>query len=306
MSTLIHENTVDERMPELTHDDAIVNGVRLHYVEAGDGPLVLLLHGFPEFWYSWREQIPALAADGYRVVAPDMRGYNDSEKPHGVDAYRTDELVADVTGLIDHFGEETAHVVGHDWGGAVAWQVGIDRPERVDKLAVMNAPHPGRFREVLRTPSQLRRSWYIFFFQLPWLPELFLSARGYESIENIFTDTPTNPNAFTDDDVRRYVEAAAKPGALTGSINYYRALFRQSVPTQLRSLVGGSNDSFDVRVPTMLIWGTEDFALGNELTEGLDRWIPDLRIERLPGASHWVQNDRPERVSDLLVEFFAE
>ncbi len=226
-------------MPELTHDDAVVNGVRLHYVESGNGPLVLLLHGFPEFWYSWREQIPALAAAGYHVVAPDMRGYNASEKPHGVDAYRTDELVADVTGLIDHFGEENAHVVGHDWGGAVAWQVGIERPERVDKLAVLNAPHPVRFREVLRTPSQLKRSWYMFFFQLPWLPERFLSARGYESIENIFRDSAKNPEAFDEEDVRRYVEAAAQPGALTGSINYYRALFRENVPAELRSILRG-------------------------------------------------------------------
>lgn len=293
-------------MPELTHDDAVVNGVRLHYVESGNGPLVLLLHGFPEFWYSWREQIPALAAEGYHVVAPDMRGYNASEKPHGVDAYRTDELVADVTGLIDHFGEENAQVVGHDWGGAVAWQVGIERPERVDKLAVLNAPHPARFREELRTPSQLKRSWYMFFFQLPWLPERFLSARGYESIENIFRDSAKNPEAFGEEDVRRYVEAAAQPGALTGSINYYRALFRENVPAELRSVLRGDEGSFDVSVPTMLIWGTEDFALGNELTEGLDRWVPDLRIERLSDASHWVQNDRPERVNELLADFLEE
>ncbi|MFH5798736.1 alpha/beta fold hydrolase [Haladaptatus sp. CMAA 1911] len=293
-------------MPELTHDEAVVNGVRLHYIQSGDGPLVLLLHGFPEFWYSWREQIPALAAAGYHVVAPDMRGYNASEKPHGVDAYRTDELVADVTGLIDHFGEESAHVVGHDWGGAVAWQVGIERPERVDKLAVLNAPHPERFREELRTPSQLKRSWYMFFFQLPWLPELFLSARGYESIENIFRDSAKNPEAFDEEDVRRYVEAAAQPGALTGSINYYRALFRENVPAAFRSLLGKERESLDVTVPTMLIWGTEDFALGNELTEGMDRWVSDLRIERLSDASHWVQNDRPERVNGLLTEFLAE
>ncbi|WP_231183221.1 alpha/beta hydrolase [Haladaptatus sp. DYF46] len=293
-------------MPELTHDEAVVNGVRLHYVESGDGPLVLLLHGFPEFWYSWREQIPALASAGYHVVAPDMRGYNASEKPHGVDAYRTDELIADVTGLIDHFGEESAHVVGHDWGGAVAWQVGIERPEPVDKLAVLNAPHPARFREGLRTPSQLKRSWYMFFFQLPWLPERFLSARGYESIENIFRDSAKNPEAFDEEDVRRYVEAAAQPGALTASINYYRALFRENVPAELRSLLGKERGSLDVTVPTMLIWGTEDFALDNELTEGMDRWIPDLRIERLSDASHWVQNDRPGRVNELLTEFLAE
>ena len=293
-------------MSDMTHDEAIVNGVRLHYVEAGDGPLVLLLHGFPEFWYSWRDQIPALAEAGYHVVAPDMRGYNDSEKPHGVESYRVEELVGDVVGLMDHFGEDEAYVVGHDWGGAVAWEVGIRHPERVAKLAVLNAPHPGRFREVLRTPAQLRRSWYMFFFQLPWLPEAYLSARNYDSIEGIFRDTPVNSDAFSEADVQRYVEAASQPGALTGSINYYRALFRDAVPTGLRSLVGGSSPFLDVTVPTLLIWGMEDFALGNELTEGLDRWIPDLRIERLSDASHWVQNDRPEAVNESLIGFLSE
>lgn len=292
-------------MPELIHDEAVVNGVRLHYVEAGDGPLVVLLHGFPEFWYSWREQIPALAEVGYHVVAPDMRGYNASEKPRGVDAYRTSELVEDVIGLIDHFDEEEAHVVGHDWGGAVAWEVGIQHPDRVAKLAVLNAPHPARFREVLRTPDQLRRSWYMFFFQLPWLPERFLSARGYESIEEIFGEGAENPDAFSDADVRRYVEAAAQPGALTGSINYYRALFRDVIPAAVRSRLGGSNRSLDVSVPTLLIWGMEDFALRNDLTEGVDRWVADLEIERLPDASHWVQNDASEDVNDLLIEFLS-
>jgi pimeloyl-ACP methyl ester carboxylesterase len=146
----------------------------------------------------------------------------------------------------------------------------------------------------------------MFFFQLPWLPERFLSARGYESIEDIFRDSAKNPEAFGEEDVRRYVEAAAQPGALTGSINCYRALFRENVPSELRSLLGGEGGSFDVSIPTMLIWGTEDFALGNDLTEGLDRWVPDLRIERLSDASHWVQNDRPERVNELLADFLAE
>ena len=291
---------------EITHDEAIVNGVRLHYVEAGDGPLVLLLHGFPEFWYSWREQIPALAEASYHVVAPDMRGYNTSEKPHGVESYRTEELVGDVVGLIDHFDEAEAYVVGHDWGGAVAWEVGIRHPERVARLAVLNAPHPGRFREVLRTPARLKRSWYMFFFQLPWLPEAFLSARNYDAIEGVFRDSTENPDAFSEADIQRYVDAAAQPGALTGSINYYRALFRDYVPRELRSLLGESGHTPDVRVPTLLIWGMEDFALGNELTEDLDRWISDLRVERLPDASHWVQNDASEDVNELLVDFLSE
>ncbi|WP_266077256.1 alpha/beta fold hydrolase [Haladaptatus caseinilyticus] len=293
-------------MPELIHDEAVVNGVRLHYVEAGDGPLVVLLHGFPEFWYSWRDQIPALADAGYHVVAPDLRGYNASEKPRGVGAYRLDELVGDVVGLIDQFDAEEAHVVGHDWGGAIAWEVASRHPDRVERLAILNAPHPDRFRDVLRTPEQLRRSWYMFFFQLPWLPELFLSARDYTTIEEIFRDGTENPDAFGESEVQRYVEAAAQPGALTGAINYYRALFRERVPQELRTVVSGSRDDSDVSVPTLLIWGEEDTALGIELTEGLERWVPDIRVERLPDASHWVQNDEPERVNELLVEFFED
>ena len=159
-----------------SHHQAIVNGVRLHYVEAGEGPLVVLLHGFPEFWYAWRDQIPALAAAGYRVVAPDMRGYNLSEKPPGVTSYRLEHLTADVAALIRQLGAERATVVGHDWGGAVAWQLPVFHPEVVERLAVLNAPHPGALLRELRTLEQLRRSWYIAFFQLPWLPELALRA----------------------------------------------------------------------------------------------------------------------------------
>ncbi|SIR09454.1 Pimeloyl-ACP methyl ester carboxylesterase [Haladaptatus litoreus] len=290
-------------MPELTHDDAIVNGVRHHYVEAGEGPLVVLLHGFPEFWYSWRKQIPALAEAGYRVVAPDLRGYNASEKPHSVEQYGLDELVGDVLGLIDHFDEESAHIVGHDWGGLIAWEVAIRHPERVEKLAVLNAPHPERFREMLRTPEQLRRSWYVFYFQLPWLPERLLSIRNYTPIAELFRDGAENPNAFDELDIQRYVEAAKQPGALTSAINYYRALFWERARNELRALFGRSRSNNEVQAPTLLIWGEQDAALRVELTEGMERWVPNLRVERLPNASHWVQNDRPEKVSNLLVEF---
>ncbi|GAA0199295.1 alpha/beta fold hydrolase [Haladaptatus pallidirubidus] len=291
-------------MSELTHDDAIVNGVRLHYVEAGEGPLVVLLHGFPEFWYSWRKQIPALTEAGYRVVAPDLRGYNASEKPHGVEQYGLDELVGDVLGLIDHFEEESAHVVGHDWGGVIAWEIAIRHTERVEKLAALNAPHPERFRELLRTPEQLRRSWYVFYFQLPWLPERLLSVRNYAPIAELLRDGAENPDAFDETDIRRYVEAAAQPGALTSAINYYRALFRERAGKEIRALFGDGRGDFDVQTPTLLIWGEQDVALRVELTEGMEQWVPDLRVERLPNASHWVQNDEPEKVSELLVEFF--
>src|SRR5215203_1684309 len=175
------------------HREAIVNGVRLHYVGAGTGPLVLLLHGFPEFWYSWRAQIPALVAAGYRVIAPDMRGYNLSEKPAGVRSYMLDTLCDDVLALIHHAGEERATVVGHDWGGAVAWNVPMRHPRAVERLIVLNAPHPGAFLRELRTPAQIAKSWYMFFFQLPWLPELSLRAGGFATLQRTLRTDPVRP-----------------------------------------------------------------------------------------------------------------
>jgi pimeloyl-ACP methyl ester carboxylesterase len=290
---------------DVTHERATVNGVSLHYVTAGpeDGDLVLCLHGFPEFWYSWHHQLPALAEAGYRVVAPDLRGYNRSERPAGVDAYRLEKLVGDVVGLIDHCGRERAHVVGHDWGGLIAWQVGIDRPEVVDRLAVLNAPHPTRYQRHLRSsPSQLAKSWYVFYFQLPILPEIGFRFNDYAVLESTLSDT-VRPDAFTDDDIERYKSALATPGALTAAINYYRALGRQRAR---ELLTGGGIDVERVDVPTLLLWGERDVALDVALTEDLDALVPDLRIERYPDASHWVQFDAPERVNDALLGFFED
>lgn len=291
-----------------THEQAIVGDVRLHYVAAGDedDPLVVLLHGFPDFWYSWRDQIPALADAGYRVVAPDMRGYNRSEKPHGIESYHTDELVGDVTGLIRHLDREQARVVGHDWGGLVAWDVAIRHPELVEQVAVLNAPHPEAYRrELQRNPEQWKRSWYVLAFQLPWLPERWLGARDATQLETLLQDT-ANPDTFSETDLRRYREAASRPGALTSAINYYRALFRENLAQEAKRLVGGGGPDSTVEVPTLLLWGEQDTALGVELTEGLDRWVPDLRIERFPDATHWVHHDRPDGVSESLVAFFEE
>ncbi|WP_115862641.1 alpha/beta fold hydrolase [Halorussus litoreus] len=290
-----------------THEQAVVGDVRLHYVTAGDpdDPLVVLLHGFPEFWYSWRRQIPALADAGFRVVAPDMRGYNRSEKPHGVGSYGTDELVGDVVGLIEQFDRERAHVVGHDWGGVVAWETAIREPETVDSLAVLNAPHTGRYRDELReSAEQRRRSLYALYFQLPRLPEFTLGARGGTGVAAMLRATAA-PGAFEEADLRRYREAACRPGALTAMLNYYRAAFREGVREEVSALLGGSRPDRRVRVPTLLVWGEQDAALSTELTEGLARWVPDLRVERFPEASHWVQNERPEAVNDLLSGFLG-
>ncbi|WP_435319500.1 alpha/beta fold hydrolase [Haloarchaeobius sp. TZWSO28] len=287
-----------------THGQTIVNDVRLHYVEAGDpdDETVVLVHGFPEFWYSWHHQIPTLADAGYHVVAPDMRGYNRSEKPHGVAAYRITELSADVADLCREF-DAPVHLVGHDWGGGVVWDVAARTPEVVETLTVMNAPHPGRFEEVLRTSSsQRKRSWYMFFFQLPWLPERVITGLNCRALGSMLRDGTVTPGAFTDDDVARYKEAFSRPGAATSAINYYRALFREGLKDKL-PFVSAATAETQVDVPTLLLWGEKDDALELELTEGLDRWVADIEVTRVPDASHWVQFDAPETVTEELLRF---
>ncbi|MCH7660050.1 MAG: alpha/beta hydrolase [Euryarchaeota archaeon] len=292
---------------EPSHEEAIVNGVRTHYVEAGEGPLVVLLHGFPEHWYSWRKQLPALVDAGYRVVAPDLRGYNRTEKPIGVDAYRIGHLVADVRALIEHCGEERAHLVGHDWGGVIAWEVAARHPENVERVAVLNAPHPGAYRRELRSceSEQAKRSWYVLLFQLPWLPELLFRLGDQRLVETLFREGSTNPEAFDEEAIRRYKRACSRPGAMTAMINYYRALFRGTLRSKIpgRSVPDATTSDGLIDRPSLLIWGMEDEALSSRLTEDLDEWVPDIEIERIEGASHWVQMDVPERVNELLVGF---
>ena len=278
------------------HRHAVVNGVRLHYVEYGSGPLVVLLHGFPEFWYAWRHQIPAIAAAGYRVIALDQRGYNLSDKPKGVGHYRLEALLGDVLGIIRHAGEQRAVVAGHDWGGAIAWNFAMRHPEAVEKLIVLNAPHPQRFLDEITGFSQLRKSWYMLFFQLPWLPERLLRAGDYAGLANTLRTDPVHPGAFDEADIAHYKQAISQPGALTATINYYRALFRLNPFRYKHSITR-------IDIPTLLIWGEQDRYLGIRLTEGLEPWVPKLRLERIPDASHWVQAEVPERVNALIVEF---
>ena len=268
--------------------------MRLHYVEAGEGPLVVLLHGFPEFWFSWRFQIPALAAAGFRVVAPDMRGYNLSDKPEGVESYTLDRLARDVERLIGALGEERAVVVGHDWGGMVAWAAAMLHPERVERLAILNVPHPGRLPRALRIPRQYLKSSYAFFFQLPWLPEKALRAGDFALLRTVFRNEPVRPGTFGEDDIDRYVGALSRPGALTATINYYRALVRRAPAGTLRRRIGA---------PVMVIWGERDLFLVPELARPDPAFVPDARVERLPDAGHWIQQDRPERVNELLLDF---
>lgn len=283
---------------ELRHGHAELGDVRLHYVEAGEGPLVVLLHGFPEFWFSWRFQIPALVAAGHRVVAPDMRGYNVSSRPPGATAYDTDRLAADVRDLVRERGAERALIAGHDWGAAAAWAAAMNHPEVVERLAILNVPHPRRMLQGLRRPRQLARSWYVLAFQMPWLPERAARARNWWGWRRVF-EREARAGSFTPQDIDRYIEAWSQPGAARAMINYYRAALRQS-PRSAEARIR------PLEAPTLVIWGQRDRHLGAELAEPDRADVPNLeRVVRLPDASHWVHQDEPERVSELLVDFFS-
>lgn len=283
---------------QFVHRGADVGGgVRLHYVEAGEGPLVVLLHGFPEFWYSWRRQIPALAQAGFHVVAPDMRGYNLSDKPSGWRAYDTDQLAGDVAGLVRSLGEQQAYVAGHDWGAAVAYAVAMRHPEIVRRLSILNVPHPARMIEGFRTLKQLRKSWYMFFFQLPWAPER-LMARSDFSFARRSLRAGTK-GAFSDEDLEQYVSAWRQPGALTGMVNYYRAALRRSPRKALAALR-------PIEAETLVIWGERDSYLGAELAEPPRELVPNARVEWIPEATHWVQHEAADRVNELLIDFFKD
>ena len=282
----------------LQHEYIISNGVRLHYVTQGEGELVLLLHGFPEFWYSWRHQIPELAQN-YKVVALDLRGYNDSEKPQGKDAYTIPELVKDIKGVIEGLGYESCILVGHDWGGMLAWSFAYAYPEMLQKLIVLNLPHPAKFTEALgKNPQQMLRSWYVLLFQLPLLPEFLLEIDDNDLIATTFAETATNKTAFTPHDLRVYKEAAAKPGALTAMLNYYRHNF------QFQSIFNRREWGV-LEVPTIMIWGENDTALGKELTYGTEEYVRDFTIHYIPDCGHWVQQEKPELVNQYMKEFLG-
>ncbi|MBW4651259.1 MAG: alpha/beta hydrolase [Kastovskya adunca ATA6-11-RM4] len=275
------------------HEYITSNGIRLHYVTQGEGPLMLMLHGFPEFWYSWRHQIPEFAKD-YKVVALDMRGYNESDKPSEQSAYVMEEFIKDVEGVIAGLGYEKCVLVAHDWGGAIAWNFAYAHPEMVERLMVLNMPHPAKFAAGLQTPQQLLKSSYIFLFQLPMLPEWLLQMNDYALLRNAFREMAINKNAFSEADIEAYKNAAAKPGALTAMLNYYR------------NAIGSFAQEWDLlTVPTLMIWGESDQALGKELTYGTEEYVQDFRLKYIPNCSHWVQQERPELVSQYMREFLA-
>jgi pimeloyl-ACP methyl ester carboxylesterase len=282
---------------ELRHRTVATNGIRLHAVEAGpaDGRLLILLHGFPELWHGWHRQIEPLAAAGFRVLVPDQRGYNLSDKPRGVASYRIDQLARDVIGLIDDAGRERASIVGHDWGGAVAWWAGIAHPQRLERLALLNIPHPFVMRRhLLHNRAQRRKSWYIFFFQLPWLPEAYFRRREWAYGVRALTAT-SRPGTFSAADLAVYRQAWSQPGAIGAMINWYRAALRMPPPRPL---------SLRVTVPTLLIWGTGDRFLGQEMAQPSIDLCDDGRLALLD-ATHWVQHEEPGEVGRLLAEFLG-
>ncbi|MFB6140478.1 MAG: alpha/beta fold hydrolase [Halosimplex sp.] len=270
-----------------------VNGVDLHVATAGDpgDELVVLLHGFPDFWYGWRHQIPALVDAGYYVVAPDQRGYNLSEKPRDLDEYRMGELSADVAELVAAEDRESAHVIGHDWGAAVAWDLALRHPHVVDRLGIVNVPHPTVMRRALRSnPRQLVRSWYMFAFQLPVVPEAVLGRGEADGIVDLLEGS-ANPGAFTDEELGHYRDAWRRQGAVRGAVNWYRALFRRRDDPPRET----------VEAPTLVVWGDEDVALLPHMALESVGYCTDGRLERIPWASHWVHDEEPDRVNDALI-----
>ncbi len=276
-----------------TYEFTIANGVRLHYVAEGSGPLMLMLHGFPEFWYSWRYQIPEFAKD-YRVVALDLRGYNESGKPKNPSAYQMSVLVDDIRAVIESLGYDRAILVGHDWGGAIAWNVAYAYPSLIEKLIVLNIPHPAKFSEGMQSIDQLQKSWYVLAFQIPGLPELLLQWDDYRAIESIFVETAANPNVFSAADIEAYKNAAAKRGAIAAMLSYYRQIF----PNLFEEREWGI-----LQVPTLMVWGEKDTALGKELTFGTDVYVRDFQVRYIPDVGHWVQQEAPELVNEYMREF---
>lgn len=292
----------DDASTPLHHEAVEANGLTFDVATAGSGDdLVLCLHGFPELSYSWRHQLPVLADAGYRVWAPDMRGYGGTTRPTDVADYAIERLLDDVAALIDVSGARSVTLMGHDWGGIIAWWFAIHRVRPIDRLVILNLPHPAVAARVIpRSPRQMLRSSYIALFQLPVLPEKLLAARDGERIVRVFTDMAVHPERFTAADLEVYRRAALEPGALTAMLNYYRAYIRGG--GQRRMARRGHPT---VEAPVLMLWGEHDTALGLELTEGTGDHVDDLTFRLLPDASHWVQQDDPETVNAMLLAWLS-
>ncbi len=299
-----------EKTPVLKDEYVQVSGLRMHCVTAGKGPLILFLHGFPEFWYEWKNQLTEFGKD-HLAVAPDMRGYNLSDKPDSEEQYRMSYLVDDVLSLADHFSKGKKFVlVAHDWGGAVAWSFAIAHPERLSKLVIVNAPHPGVFGRLLASdPKQQQASQYMLMFRSPQA-EQTLSANNYTPLVNAVLGPGLQNGVFTEDDKQAYIKAWSQPGALTGGLNYYRA--NRVGPPPPGQAAGGKEPSpsfgadpaaLIVKVPTLVIWGEKDTALLTGNLDGLDQFVPQVTIKRIPEGTHWVIHEKAAEVNGYIREF---
>jgi pimeloyl-ACP methyl ester carboxylesterase len=273
------------------------NGINLHVVQSGpqSGSLVILLHGFPEFWYGWRRQIQPLAESGYRVWAPDQRGYNLSDKPAGYENYQMEVLARDVLGLIDAAGVEKCYLAGHDWGAAVAWWVALRYPERLNKLAILNTPHPAVMAKTLSINiSQLMRSWYMFFFQLPQIPEAILRNNDWDLMVKALTSAGKE-GSFTPEDIEHYRHAWWRKGAVTSMLNWYRAALR--LPPDFSA-------DMRISVPTQILWGDQDAVLVVKMAHDSLEMCAQGELKIFEGSSHWIQHEQSEAVTQDLLDFF--
>ncbi len=284
--------------PKLEHVNLPTNGIRLHVVQTGSryGSLVILLHGFPEFWYGWRKQIQPLADAGFRVWVPDQRGYNLSDKPRGIAAYKIDELARDVVGLMDAAGGDKCYLAGHDWGAAVAWWIALHYPERLYKLAILNVPHPGVMLQTLSSSlTQLKKSWYMFFFQIPFLPEAILRNNDWERMVGLLRNS-AKPGTFSNNDIEQYIHAWWRKDAITSMLNWYRAVLQ--MPPKISA-------DHRIRIPTLLLWGANDIALDRQMARPSLEFCDQGRLVLFENSSHWVQHDESEMVNKYLLDFFS-
>jgi pimeloyl-ACP methyl ester carboxylesterase len=289
---------------------AEINGLKIHYVRAGNGDRVMLfLHGFPEFWYMWKDQLAEFGKD-HTAIAMDMRGYNLSDKPAKVEDYAMPHLIADVRAMFDRFSPGRKGIlVAHDWGGGVAWAFALAHPEYLEKLIIINCPHPAVFqRELKNNPAQQRASQYMLMFRSPQA-EALLSANNYEALVQAVFNATTKPDAYSEEDRLAYLAAWSLPGALTGGLNYYRAAQigpPQPDDPQADARTFADAPSFMVRVPTLVIWGEQDHALMIGNLDGMEQFIADLQVRRIPNASHWVVHEEPQLVNQYLREFISQ
>ncbi|MEE4264707.1 MAG: alpha/beta hydrolase [Desulfobacteraceae bacterium] len=293
-------------MPHFQSQYAAVNGIRLHYVSAGQGKLIMFVHGFPEFWYEWKKQLVEFSGE-YQTVAPDMRGYNLSSKPADIEKYQVNDIIDDLRALAQHLGHKKFIMVAHDWGGAIAWAAAMRHPKMLEKLIIINSPHPAIFaRELLNNPDQQAASQYMLMLRSAEA-ERVLSENNFARLMDVLVQFGSKWEMSKETRLK-YIDAWSQPGALTGSLNYYRAspLYPPSSKDDealIDSILNLPREMFAVKVPTLVIWGEEDPALLTGNLDGLEEYIEDLTVKRIPDGTHWVIHEQPELVNSFIRDF---